>query len=48
MAVEQAAFVTRNSFRLLEVFNRHFKLRKNRHAKEKKKMWTQKREEAEE
>lgn len=28
MAVEQAAFVTCNSFRLLEVFNRHFKLKK--------------------
>lgn len=38
MAVEQAAFVTCNSFRLLEVFNRHFKLKKEKkHAKEKKK-----------
>lgn len=27
MAVEQAAFVTCNSFRLLEVFNRHVKLK---------------------
>lgn len=35
MAVEQAAFVTCNSFRLLEVFNRHVKLKK--HAKKKKK-----------
>lgn len=28
MAVEQAAFVSCNPFRLLEVFNRHFKLKK--------------------
>lgn len=34
MAVEQAAFVTCNSFRLLEVFNRHFKLQKKNHAKQ--------------
>lgn len=27
MAVEQAAFVSGNPFRLLEVFNRHFKLK---------------------
>ena len=33
MAVEQAAFVTRNSFRLLEVFNRHFKLKKEEACK---------------
>lgn len=46
MAVEQAAFVTCNSFRLLEVFNRHFKLKKDEACK--KKRGTQKREEAEE
>lgn len=33
MAVEQAAFVTCNSFRLLEVFNRHFKLKKEEACK---------------
>ena len=34
MAVEQAVFVSGNPFRLLEVFNRHFKLKekKNGHA----------------
>lgn len=37
MAVEQAAFVTCNSFRLLEVFNRHFKLKKEGACKKKKK-----------
>lgn len=36
MAVEQAAFVTCNSFRLLEVFNRHFKLKKDEACKKKK------------
>lgn len=35
MAVEQAAFVTCNSFRLLEVFNRHFKLKKEEACKTK-------------
>lgn len=35
MAVEQAAFVTCNSFRLLEVFNRHFKLKKEEACKKK-------------
>ena len=49
MAVEQAAFVTCNSFRLLEVFNRHFKLKKEGACKKKeKKEWTQKGEEARE
>lgn len=33
MAVEQAAFVTCNSFRLVEVFNRHFKLKKEEACK---------------
>lgn len=37
MAVEQAAFVTCNSFRLLEVFNRHFKLKKEEACKKRKK-----------
>ena len=37
MAVEQAAFVTCNSFRLLEVFNRHFKLKKEEACKTEKK-----------
>lgn len=37
MAVEQAAFVTCNSFRLLEVFNRHFKLKKEEACKTKTK-----------
>lgn len=37
MAVEQAAFVTCNSFRLLEVFNRHFKLKKEEACKKEKK-----------
>lgn len=37
MAVEQAAFVTCNSFRLLEVFNRHFKLKKEEACKKNKK-----------
>lgn len=48
MAVEQAAFVTCNSFRLLEVFNRHFKLKKEEACKKekKRKKWTQKGEEA--
>lgn len=44
MAVEQAAFVTCNSFRLLEVFNRHVKLKKHAKKKEKKR-WIQNREE---
>lgn len=40
MAVEQAAFVTGNSFRLLEVFNRHFKLRKEEACKKnRRKRW---------
>lgn len=37
MAVEQAAFVTCNSLRLLEVFNRHFKLKKGACTKKKEK-----------
>lgn len=37
MAVEQAAFVTCNSFRLLEVFNRHFKLKKEEACKKREK-----------
>lgn len=37
MAVEQAAFVTCNSFRLLEVFNRHVKLKKEEACRKKKK-----------
>lgn len=41
MAVEQAAFVTCNSFRLLEVFNRHFKLKKVEACKKKKKVDTE-------
>lgn len=36
MTVEQAAFVTGNSFRLLEVFNGHFKLRKEEACKKKR------------
>lgn len=36
MAVEQAAFVTCNSFRLLEVFNRHVKLKKEGACRKKK------------
>lgn len=35
MAVEKAAFVTCNSLRLLEVFNRHFKLKKEGACKKK-------------
>lgn len=38
MAVEQAAFVSCNSFRLLEVFNRHFKLKKKEACKNEKKV----------
>lgn len=37
MAVEQAAFVTCNSFRLLEVFNRHVKLKKEGACRKEKK-----------
>lgn len=37
MAVEQAAFVTCNSFRLLEVFNRHVKLKKEEACRKEKK-----------
>lgn len=37
MAVEQAAFVTCNSFRLLEVFNRHVKLKKEEACRKGKK-----------
>lgn len=44
MAVEQAAFVTCNSFRLLEVFNRHVKLKKEEACrKERKNKWMKKR-----
>lgn len=45
MAVEQAAFVTCNSFRLLEVFNRHVKLKEEEACrKEREREWRQKRE----
>lgn len=37
MAVEQAAFVTCNSFRLLEVFNRHVKLKKEEACRKERK-----------
>lgn len=44
MAVEQAAFVTCNSFRLLEVFNRHVKLKEEEACgKEREKKWIKKR-----
>lgn len=45
MAVEQAAFVTCNSFRLLQVFNRHVKLKEEEACrKEGEREWRQKRE----
>lgn len=37
MAVEQAAFVTCNSFRLLEVFNRHVKLKEEEACRKERK-----------